>query len=164
MSDKIVIKVFRAIAYLLCFGAFLMLVHSSVDIFQSYQTKGWTVVEGKLQSSSIKAYEKPRSSEDYVIELIYQYEVEGKLFTNDQLQIGGFSTKSFKEAEYTLEEIRKQQPLTVYINPSNFKESLIRKGVRKSNIVYLFLSIALTILFAVILFLFKKGVSPWIVD
>lgn len=121
-------------------------------IWKANKTWSWKSCNGLVIASSI--------TEDYVDHdetehIIYEYEVDGKKYTNNIIQIGVPLRFTFQESSQSTAKNRIQRyPLMkavkVYYNPQKPKEACLQQGIECGTILFL----------AIFLVIFCIGLFP----
>lgn len=99
---------------------------------QAKQSQKWPTVSGEVVSSKIVEVSRKKSGKvkiSYKPEVVYEYEVEGKAFRNDQISLsdGSSSIRSF--AEGVVEEYPPGKKVSVHFNPNDMEDSCLSTDV-----------------------------------
>ena len=147
----------KIIAVVVGFLSLIMLADSLSDVYKAYQTSKWSVVKGDLIKGLITSYTNPRTGQVYEIELVYKYELNGKVCKGDKLKIGSYSTMDRLEAEEIIRKLRSQDSMPVYVNPENDDDSVLLVGIDRQNIISVIVFFVVTLICASGWLMLKSG-------
>ena len=103
----------------------------------------WESVEGKVTSSTVNRSGRARTNSssggtDYYAKISYQFMVDGKSFTGDQVRFddppGGSGEGGRREAEEFVERFSAGSSTTIYYDPDNPESSVLIQGTTGTGV------------------------------
>lgn len=124
----------------------LMLYFWSNSMKSIKESKSWPSVKGKVVSSTIDV--RQTESNGKMIDMFYPkvrygYFVSGTQFYNDKISFGDYGTNKRRDARKVCNKYPENSEVTVYYNPMNPKNSVLKRSGGLGN----FISLAVGILF-----------------
>ncbi|TDR16852.1 DUF3592 domain-containing protein [Marinicella litoralis] len=119
----------------------------------AWSSNSWPIVEGQIESTKVVARFSQVSSTtqrklDYSIEVRYAYEVDGVIHHGQRYSLGtghtvegGFSKKSDAREWLKQSNFRINQPINVYVDPNDVKNTVLYAGILWSTWVPIYISL-----------------------
>ncbi|MCJ8332138.1 MAG: DUF3592 domain-containing protein [Lentisphaeria bacterium] len=102
------------------------------------QTKTWPIVEGVVSFASIKT---TRDDDDFLrheAEVTYDYELNGKLFTNRRIHAGSSDYSKKEDAQAVIDDYSVKSKVQIYYNPDNPRDSVLIPGKQRGGLYLIF--------------------------
>lgn len=121
------------------FPLIFILVGASVGFFgfrgliRAKASVNWPMVEGKIVESTVDrstSNSNGSSSTTYQAAVLYDYSVDGTLFSSDCVAYGDYGTSSPSHARDIVNRYPKDKVVTVRYMPGNPEESLLEPGIQ----------------------------------
>jgi hypothetical protein len=122
------------IAIAMIAGGIFLIVWGSNELKGAYQSRSWPSTQGKITSSYIKKQVNKKSSTNrtttsFSAKVHYRYMVGGKTYSGDMICFGGtYSGGKRSLAKKVADSYPKGKKVTVYYNPENPKEAVLKTG------------------------------------
>lgn len=131
MRSRILIA--RLTSMLIGITSFLLILTSSIDLYEALQVKNWLHINGILNEAKIVSYHHIRTGRVFQIQLQYTYELEGVYYVGKQLRIGAYTAPDENKARRIIDELQKSDPLIVYVDPKKHSRSVLMNNVDLQN-------------------------------
>ena len=136
------------------------IIASSVGIklfWEGYRAKNWPTADGVIISSGTR-WQHPVSGGNptLIAEVVYQYNVDGKLFRNNRISANQFGSNSPEHAKSEARAYPEQTTVTVYYNPAEPSQSYLQPGWGWINLIALVVGIVAAM---AAFFLLRQGVQ-----
>ncbi|MBF0235667.1 MAG: DUF3592 domain-containing protein [Desulfamplus sp.] len=100
----------------------------SKEIWLFCSSQNWSHTTGIISSSYVETSQSNRGTISHTPSISYQYEVEGSIYSNEQIYFGGsFGQRSFADVEPLVLQFPEGKQVTVYYNPNDPKESVLNR-------------------------------------
>ena len=102
------------------------------DLRLADASRSWSVTDGTIIRTRVRANDRGEQSESYAPELAYSYTVMGTSYEGSRVGIGasaGYSQRS--QAEAYLERYPVGHPVTVFYDPNRPAQSALEVGTRR---------------------------------
>jgi hypothetical protein len=116
-----------------CFAAGV-LVWLAVNMCWGRQSEGWPDTEGTILSARTRRQGDIHSTQ-YVVDVRYEYEVEGKVYTSGRRTFGRRYVTGWQSAADVAEEYPPGAKVRVYYHPDNPKRAVLETGIVWDNAV-----------------------------
>jgi len=124
-------------------ASIVLIVIGSINIYKAYNTTNWPSIKGRITSSEIttrsdtyrdSTTNRLRDETYYNAQIIYEYEINGITYSNDDVKVGGtIGTNTTTWARETLNQYPKDKIVNVYYNPENPSQSVLEVGLHFST-------------------------------
>ncbi len=114
-------------------------------IYKGYESRSWPRIPGKITASY--AEQQTRRSSDtghssyfvYVARIRYSYSADGKAYTSDEISFGGnqYTSKRKYKTEKYLKQFPVGKSVTVYYNPGDPSQSVLKQGITGGSLLIL---------------------------
>ncbi len=102
----------------------------------SFESKNWPIVEGRVVSSEVKTFEdKRRDSQGhekivfiYGAEISYEYFVDKIKYSSNKISFGDYKSESENRAKEIVDKYPVEKQIKVHYNPENHSLSVIESG------------------------------------
>ncbi len=122
------------------------------NVYKAWKSTAWPTVEGEIIASSIETQYSTGtevSSSTYHAKILYEYTVNGTIFTGHRVAYGEYGTGDPAHAERISDKYPKGMAVFVYYMPGKYRESVLEPGLK--GVPWFFLVLGLVFLFAGIL-------------
>ena len=143
----------KASGFLIGFGLFWTGMTLLFDGFiiksamQQVAAREFTSAPGKVLASEVTTHDSDDGT-TYGVRVTYSYTVSGQEYTGDRLRYGQVSSSSYPQARKAAAKFPVGSPITVYYNPSDPQDALLRPGLTGGD---LFMALFMTPFNAVML-------------
>ncbi|MFH1616136.1 MAG: DUF3592 domain-containing protein [Planctomycetota bacterium] len=125
-TGKIVGLIFFAIFAIV--GAVLLYVFGIRPIIKVITAQNWPQAPCKIVSAEVSSHEGGDSI-TYSIDIVYQYEFDGKTYESDRYDFTGGSSSGYESKAKVVRQYKKAQNPVCFVNPENPSEAVLHKGL-----------------------------------
>lgn len=127
-------------------GSFLTFLYVRI-ILKSLSAINWTKVRG-LITKSVLQKSGTRRKRKYKALIQYEYQVKGKTYTSNRINLSKASRKSSsrRRQKKKVRKYSKGSQVRVYVNPRNPKKTILETGIKSTYVLSLFIACLLIVL------------------
>lgn len=100
------------------------------DIFNAQASEEWPYTYGTIITSEVEYHHSNEGSGTYHARVMYDYEVQGVLYSGDQVAYGDYGSSSPSHARQIVNRYPKAQQVTVFYDPYTPKEAVLEPGLK----------------------------------
>ncbi len=109
-------------------------INNAID---AYSTKNWPTAEGTIITSEVA-----RSSSRYVPHIVYVYTLDTVEYTSDKVGLTNYAQyKRESDAKVEADKYPVNTKVTVYYNPINVNEAILKPGIKGEHAFMFFLGL-----------------------
>ncbi|OVE76478.1 hypothetical protein BVX98_05730 [bacterium F11] len=111
------------------------LIWGTTSYKKAQEAKGWPTTEGKIISSEVDSHwsrtgtgTNRRSKMMYDAKVVFEYSVEGRVYTSNKVSFGEYSSSSRRSAQKVVEKYPPNKDVIVFFDPVNPEMAILEPG------------------------------------